>query len=267
MRRKITLMVVPEGGDKVYSRTLPSSLLKALFVLLCLMMIFMVGVTTVYSRLVFRAARSAMLEEENQRLRAYFARVVDIEESFKKNQELTARLAEMAGIDLQELRGPARINFDSLGNSSAPHSPYDRTNASQPNPASLMPDQLAQQRVPSGQPLYGYITKRFSAIPADKHRGVDFAVKEETAVMATASGEVVSAGYDNDLGYLVVIDHGNGFLTSYGHNNKILAQKGDKVYKGDVIALSGNTGNSSAPHLHYEVIKDGAPVDPTPYLE
>jgi len=66
---------------------------------------------------------------------------------------------------------------------------------------------------------------------------------------------------------MIIIDHGGDYQTVYGHNQKMMVTKDENVYKGDVIALSGNTGRSSAPHLHYEVIKNDVPIDPTPYLD
>ena len=92
-------------------------------------------------------------------------------------------------------------------------------------------------------------------------------MKEGTNVSATAAGVVISADWDDNLGNLVVIDHENGYITMYGHNQKLLVKKGDRVLKGDIIALSGNTGHSTAPHLHYEIIKDNKPIDPAPFLD
>ncbi len=262
-------MLVPEGSEKIYSRTISSRLFKLIVVLTSIWIIFLVGVTIVYTRLSVQASKSAMLQEENQRLREYFARVIDIEKSFRRNQELTARLAEMAGVDLQKLEGPPQIEFDSLRVTAGP----DTATAIRPSTAAestMTPEQLAGQRIPYGRPLYGWITRTF--IQGDDgeggpHTGIDFAVREGSNVAATAAGVVISAGWDDVLGNFVVIDHENGYLTTYAHNRELLVKKGERVSRGSVIALSGNTGNSSAPHLHYEILKDGVPVDPAPYLD
>lgn len=268
MSRKLTFMVIPEGGDKVYSRSVSSNLLKLLIVLTSIWIIFLIGITIVYARLSFQASKAAVLQGENQRLREYFTKVIDIEKSFKKNQELTARLAEMAGINLQEMNSPAKINFDSLNAARVDTQIVERS-TDQPQTI-LTPEQLVAQHVPSGRPLYGWITKAFSAADdskTGKHSGIDFAVKEGTAVSATASGTVISAGWDEYLGNVIIIDHENGYLTTYGHNKELLVKKGERVNKGEVIALSGNTGHSTAPHLHYEILKDGVPIDPAPFLD
>jgi murein DD-endopeptidase MepM/ murein hydrolase activator NlpD len=259
-------MVVPDGSEKVYSRTISSNILKLVVVLTSIWLIFLLGVTIVYARLLVQASRSAMLQEENQRLREYFARVVDIEESFRKNQELTARLAEMAGINLQKLNSPPEIEFESLGVATAADSPAVVVAVTD---SGVAPEELAARRIPYGRPLYGWITRTYGAADdsAGQHAGIDFAVREGTNVAATAGGVVISSGWDDVLGNFVVIDHENGFLTTYAHNKELLVEKGARVARGAIIAISGNTGHSSAPHLHYEILKDGVPVDPSPYLD
>jgi murein DD-endopeptidase MepM/ murein hydrolase activator NlpD len=263
----LTFMVIPEGSEKIFSRKISTRLFKLIVALVSVWILFLIGITAIYGRLSVQASKSAMLQDENRQLREYFTRVIDIEKSFKRNQELTARLAEMAGVNLESLTGQPPINFDSL----VPPSKTETRPAITPEVESLMtPEQLLQSHVPHGRPLFGWITRPFSAVDdgnGSKHTGIDFAVKEGTAVSATASGTVSFAGWDEYLGNLVIIDHGNGYLTSYGHNREILVKKEEKVTRGEVIALSGNTGRSTAPHLHYEIMKDGVPVDPAPYLD
>lgn len=259
-------MVVPEGGEKVFSRNMPAGLFKLLVVLSAIWVVFLVGITIVYARLSVQASKAVMLQGENQRLREYFGRVVEIEKSFKRNQELTARLAEMAGVDLATINDQPRIDFDSLRTDRTGDASTRRVSSTEDS--ALTPEQLTEQHVPYGRPLYGWITRAYtSGGEGGLHTGMDFAIKEGTDVAATASGTILSSGWDEELGNFVVIDHGNGFLTTYGHNKELLVKKDEKVTRGEIIALSGNTGNSSAPHLHYEIVKDGVPVDPAPYLD
>lgn len=98
------------------------------------------------------------------------------------------------------------------------------------------------------------------------HTGIDIAVPEGTPVRAAAQGTVTFAGWENGFGLLVVIDHGDGYETYYGHLSKLLTSAGHTVYAGETIALSGNTGLSTGPHLHFEVRYCGSPVDPWPLL-
>lgn len=98
------------------------------------------------------------------------------------------------------------------------------------------------------------------------HSGVDLAVEEGTPVYAADNGKVIFAGDGGGYGNYVILDHQNGMKTLYGHNSSLLVQAGDVVAKGDRIALSGNTGNSTGPHLHFEVMIDDEKVDPQGYL-
>ncbi len=100
-----------------------------------------------------------------------------------------------------------------------------------------------------------------------EHHGIDYLVPEGTVVFATADGVVKTLSEKNSThGKAVVIDHGNGYETSYSHLLDIRVRKGDRVRRGDIIALSGNTGLSFAPHLHYEVIYNDMRVDPVHYF-
>lgn len=99
------------------------------------------------------------------------------------------------------------------------------------------------------------------------HQGVDYAVPEGTRIFATADGKVKEIkGKTSTSGITVVVDHGNGYTTSYSHLQSVKVDRGQKVQRGDIIALSGNSGLSLAPHLHYEVRHNGTRVDPIHYF-
>ncbi len=98
------------------------------------------------------------------------------------------------------------------------------------------------------------------------HNGEDIAVPSGTPVHAADSGVVVVSGWEGGYGNYIAIDHGNGISTGYGHNSRLLVHQGDKVIKGQVIAYSGSTGLSTGPHVHFEVRRNGIPIDPLPFL-
>lgn len=98
------------------------------------------------------------------------------------------------------------------------------------------------------------------------HEGVDLGANYGETVRAAAAGVVASADYDGGFGNKVDIDHGNGYHTWYAHLSKFIAAPGEHVVKGQPIGLVGSTGFSTGPHLHYQVMLNGAPTDPTPYL-
>lgn len=98
------------------------------------------------------------------------------------------------------------------------------------------------------------------------HKGIDWATPVGTAVMASCSGTVTKAGWGSGYGYVVYIDHGDGRQTRYGHLSKVLVKAGQKVSQGQKIALSGNTGRSTGPHVHFEILIGGTQVNPLNYL-
>ncbi|WP_206812293.1 peptidoglycan DD-metalloendopeptidase family protein [Paradesulfitobacterium ferrireducens] len=114
---------------------------------------------------------------------------------------------------------------------------------------------------------FGYRKNPFGRWTSEFHSGIDIACDYGTEVHATASGTVVFAGWDNIYGRKVTIDHGNGIVTFYGHNARLLVKVGQEVNQGDVIALSGNSGRSTGAHLHYGVIVNGENRDPLNFMD
>ena len=96
----------------------------------------------------------------------------------------------------------------------------------------------------------------------ESHPGIDIAVPLGTPVRASGGGSVSAAGYDPDYGLFVLLRHPSGYETMYGHLSRLVAAEGDEVQAGQVIGLSGNSGRSSAPHLHFEIRHDDKSVDP-----
>ncbi|HBF39575.1 MAG TPA: peptidase M23 [Firmicutes bacterium] len=98
------------------------------------------------------------------------------------------------------------------------------------------------------------------------HTGLDIAVEYGRPIMAADSGIVIFAGYNGGYGKMLLIDHGSGFSTLYGHTSVLLVNKGQTVVKGQIVAKVGTTGLSTGPHLHFEIRKNGTPVNPNNYL-
>jgi murein DD-endopeptidase MepM/ murein hydrolase activator NlpD len=125
---------------------------------------------------------------------------------------------------------------------------------------------------PSLRPTQGWISSNFgyriSPFTGRKefHKGLDIATRKGTPIIAPADGVVTFAGNKWLMGNMVALDHGYGMLTRYGHCVKIIKKKGDHVKRGEVLALVGNTGRSTGPHLHYEIRLNGVPVNPLKYI-
>lgn len=127
---------------------------------------------------------------------------------------------------------------------------------------------------PTRWPVWGIVTSEhsyranpFSNSGSEYHEGVDIAADTGTNVRATGGGRVIYADWYSSYGYMVNISHGFGIVTRYAHNSELLVEVGDYVERGDVIAKSGNTGRSTGPHVHYEVIVNGVSVNPRNYIE
>jgi murein DD-endopeptidase MepM/ murein hydrolase activator NlpD len=115
-------------------------------------------------------------------------------------------------------------------------------------------------------PVDGPVTSGFGMRWGRMHTGIDIAVPPGTLVHASAAGTVVYAGWMSGYGFLVAIDHGGGLATAYAHNSSLQVAVGQQVSQGQVISLSGSTGHSTGPHVHFEVRVNGVPVDPLQYL-
>ena len=125
---------------------------------------------------------------------------------------------------------------------------------------------------PVARNVKSWITSRFGYRKSpftqrrELHKGYDIASRQGTPILSTADGVVTFAGKKGLLGNTVVIDHGHGMVTRYGHCSKLLKKRGDKVKRWETIALMGNTGRSTGPHVHYEVHLNGIPVNPVKYI-
>jgi murein DD-endopeptidase MepM/ murein hydrolase activator NlpD len=125
---------------------------------------------------------------------------------------------------------------------------------------------------PSIWPTRGWVTSNFGFRKSpftglrEKHEGWDIAARNGSPVRATADGVVVVEGREYGYGNLVEVDHGYGLVTRYGHNSKHLVKVGDRIKRGQVVSLVGSTGRSTGPHLHYEVLLHGVPVNPKNYI-
>jgi murein DD-endopeptidase MepM/ murein hydrolase activator NlpD len=127
--------------------------------------------------------------------------------------------------------------------------------------------------IPKGWPVLGNITSPFGyrihplSLSYEFHSGVDISQEPGTPIKSTADGVVRYAGWQAGYGMAVLIDHGGGYSTLYGHMSEILVKEGEKINREQIIGRVGSTGTSTGPHLHYEVWEFGKAVNPTKYIE
>ena len=302
MRKKyLNFLIIPEGSSRNIKFRL--SFWKAWIILglLVFWVLVLIVLTLLHGKAVSDLISGKSLRRENERLKKYNAKVVELEKELQEHRRFTQRVAELAGIEYPMKTETNLASFQKeasfldegetdLYSSSAEIASKlsERVPPEGEENATIEPESL--RYIPKGQPIDGWITRGFSLKEhafGGEHTGIDFAAKEGTEVKVTADGKVSFVGWDDVYGNLVVVDHQNGYVTYYGHNSRILVDSVDFVKRGEVIALSGNSGRSSAPHLHYEIRKvenpalrqaqggersrttaggDGVPIDPKDFL-
>ena len=285
-KKYVDFLIIPEGTSKKISFRLSFWKTRIVLGILGFWSVVLIVLTLLYGRTVSDLISGESLRQENERLRKYNAKVVELERELQEHREFAGRVAELAGIehpfpgDLQKTEAnlaSSQTDADFLyeagihsttKSAETAFGKFERSLSGTEEEIQVEPDSL--RHIPGGRPIDGWVTRGFSLkehVFGGEHPGVDFAAKEGTEVRVTADGIVSFAGWDNVYGHLAIVDHGNGYVTYYGHNSKILVDPNDFMKRGEVIALSGNSGRSSAPHLHYEIRKDDIPIDPKSFLD
>jgi murein DD-endopeptidase MepM/ murein hydrolase activator NlpD len=169
----------------------------------------------------------------------------------------TAQATFATSYDLSALERRARLLHESLEEATA----------------AVSSNRERLESLPSILPTMGWLTSRFSSARMHPihnrplpHEGVDISAPRDTPIFAAAKGRVIQAGWMAGYGLAVEIDHGFGITTLYGHASRLIAQRGQEVLRGDMIARVGSTGISTSSHLHYEVRVEGVPQDPATYI-
>jgi murein DD-endopeptidase MepM/ murein hydrolase activator NlpD len=206
-----------------------------------------------YGPIARQAARVPALSREVERLRTDNLRIRELAAALDSVESNYERLRRMVGADIV----PDRVSLSSA----LPVAPviYAAT------PGGGLQYESGPSR-PRHWPLdeRGYVTRGQSPAQAgdEAHPGIDIAVPVGSVVRAAGGGVVLQTGAQTEYGNFVLLEHPEGYQSMYGHLSRILAVQGTSVQAGEVIALSGNTGRSSAPHLHFEIRLNGVSIDP-----
>ncbi len=208
------------------------------------------------------------------------ARLVELEQTNDRIRDLAQRLAELKQFEQQLRRGlllpegtvpSADVLLSDDSAATLESLPEDATvlGVYAERASDVVVESVLPSDVPTLPPVRGYVTRQFehkTSLDVADHHGLDVAAREGTPVLASAHGLVLFAGWSYPYGNLVIIAHKSGYQSFYGHNQILLVQPGDRVLQGQPIALLGNSGRSSAPHLHFEIWKDGVRVNPESVL-
>ncbi|MBM4183399.1 MAG: M23 family metallopeptidase [Gemmatimonadetes bacterium] len=245
--RRLTIMIVPDGARESTTFHLSYVALRALAALSALAALGLTVMAGSWWYLAARAARASELQAEVEVMTRDRARVA----------ALVQRLETIEGqyTQLRELFG--RADASALSDAWLPPATPARRGAGSPQPQD-------GPTLPNVWPLTerGFVTRGVHEGLEGGHPGLDIAVASDSYIRAAGGGTVVDVGEDAVYGRFVVIDHGSGYSTLYGHASLSLVTLGQPVRARQVIALSGSTGRSTGPHLHFEVLVDGEYVDP-----
>lgn len=235
---KVSVIVAPHGSTKSWNRDVSLPVLLGAGAALGVLVFLLVALLVQVADLSARAREVESLRVENASLRSQARRIRGLEAELATLQEFELRIRRWAGI----------VVSGEIGNGEAGLGQWERETAL-----------LAE--IPSLPPVDGWISRGFVR-GSEGHEGIDFVGETGTPVLASALGIVRFAGWDDTFGNLIVLDHGNGFTSLYGHNDTLLVKPGDLVPRGQTVARLGNTGRSSAPHVHFEVRLEDEPLDP-----
>ena len=280
-KKYYTIMFIPEGNAKTFSIHVNRKILYSLMIFITIFITGFVclllksGEIATKLQLVYALTQENKgLKEENKKLNFISAKITKIEmlgdylqriataagENTKKPPSYSSSVIKQSDETIFKKDGlDDNVDKLRLSSSDAYQEIKQKGDASEGFLAA----------VPNIRPTEGWITRRFVATANDtepSHSGIDFAATSGTLIRSTARGVVEDVYKDAYFGLMVTIKHGYGFSTRYGHCLQVLVTKGDHVERGQTIALVGNTGRSSAPHLHYEILKEGKNVDPKEYI-
>ena len=251
--RSVTLVIQRDGSTKTRTIRIPLWIVRLGTWTLGFVALLLLLMIVLYGPMVRAAARVPGIERELTRMRAENARV----------RELSAALdsAESRYSQVRQMMGGSIVRDPVVSSSGLPIAPPIRARL-----ASATVDPAVGPSAPRRWPLdeTGYITRgQVKAGGRDEaHPGIDIAVSLGSLVRASGGAAVLQAGEDPEYGFFVLLDHPGEYQTMYGHLSRILVTQGATVSAGEVIGLSGNTGRSTAPHLHFEIRQRGSSLDP-----
>lgn len=295
--RRWTLVIVPPGSQSSRILGVSARILKLVAggAGVVLLLILLLGYST-YARSV-HLARAGALQRENDRLTAELGRINTrlgrLSDTLAAISDRDTRVRQLANLEPYDPQvAQAGIGGPELGAGTPPETPTEqkaidarsdlnalirRANflASSFSEAvdSLKSHDARLAAMPSIMPTRGWLSSAFSSMREHPilhvlrpHEGIDVTADMGAPIEAPAAGRVIAAGWETGYGNTLEIDHGYGIVTRYAHCSKLLVHRGDRVHRGQRIALVGNTGLATGPHLHYEVRVHGKPVDPLHYV-
>jgi murein DD-endopeptidase MepM/ murein hydrolase activator NlpD len=249
--RRLSIIVVPHGDLETTTLEIPYRTLKVLIGVLTLFLVVLAVMVGFWFNIASKAARADELEAQLSRLEAERAKVDSLAHVLSEVETQYERVRKMLGADAPSV-GKQPLLPD------LPKAVFRDDDG----------DGVADMAAPDAWPLTerGFVTRGMTRMKAP-HAGLDIAVPQNSYIRASGPGLVKTAGEDSIYGKYIVIDHGGGLESLYGHAARLLVTQGTRVKRLQIVALSGSTGQSTAPHLHFEVRRNGAAIDPYQYVK
>jgi murein DD-endopeptidase MepM/ murein hydrolase activator NlpD len=249
--RKLSVIVVPHGDLETKTLEIPYRTLKVLVVMAFIIFIALGLMVGFWFNIASKAARAKELENQLVKLESERAKVDSLAHVLAEVETQYERVRKMLGADAPSV-GKQPLLPD------LPKAVFRDDDG----------DGVADMAAPDAWPLTerGYVTRGLTK-SRTPHPGLDIAVPQNSYIRASGPGFIKTAGEDSIYGKYIVIDHGSGLETVYGHAARLLVTQGSRVKRLQIIALSGSSGQSTAPHLHFEVRRNGAAIDPYQYVK
>jgi len=267
-RKYLNVVVAPEDRSGTLTVRIRLGHFYALVILASVTFVFIVGLVVNQAMDEAKLGELELLRRQNGQLKEKVERIVALEKKIAELEVVEDKLMVMAG-EREAARDLTPVSVEGEETASEYLSLTEGIDQFRKLAASRRGVAL---KAPRGNPVaHGWITRGFGENAGLEgrafHLGCDIASPQGTRVTATAPGVVIFAGQDPVYGNLVIVQHGlTGYSTFYGHNRELKVKVGQTLARGEVIALVGNTGKSSAPHLHYEIRLHGVPVNPAKYM-
>ncbi len=277
------ILVIPDDQREPKTYSIPQNRILYYKILAAVIIVHLVFGVLGYYQLLQMSKKNKKLSKTNEQLRENNRRVYELEAAFQELEASQLKVRAALGLVNVDQYTPS-IEIDDESPATVPRTAFSSESRVQ-NGQNADSVKLATLGflTQSKSDLHDYVKSVPTLLPVEngilstdydadffsgkvQHRGIDIAAEQGTLVRAAAEGIVVFAGYTYDLGNLIIIYHGSGFFTYYGHNQRLLLMRNSFVKKGDVIALVGSSGISSAPHLHFEIWRDGRPLNPKEYI-
>ena len=299
-KKKYTIMILPDETTRVRKYRIPRTMVRGILVILAFLVLGLGYLVTDYygvKKMVAELDRLRLEARQQQQQLVTFAKSFDdLQGEMTRLRQFDMKLRVMADLDgvvyPEQIMGiggenpepfnplEGELSFQDQAIISSMNKSLDRLKTEvsiQERSFQELVEYLEDQKsllasTPSIWPVKGWLTSIFGYRTSpftgrrEMHKGLDIATRSGTPIISPADGLVVFAGREGGFGNMIVVDHGYGITTRFGHCSSLDAKLGQKVKRGDVIARVGNTGRSTGPHVHYEVAVNGVSVNPSRYI-